>query len=383
MSYDPMTISEDTAESGHLDDTPMHDILLGIKDSAATGRLTVNDAAGENHMFFMQGRPVGVVLSEYLHPLGQLLLELGDINAETFLEAQRRITKGGRLPGQVFIELDILDDTALKQVLFIQAQRKASHFCRFSSREFQFGRGLSFLAGFNATPLDIHAVVFLSVREQMGPSQRQGWLNEHAGHQVHLKADPDNPLPAPLEAFNFGPPEARFLRRIATDWAAVKDLEETGTLPTDEMVVLLRFLESLGQLETRDIPAAKPAHLHAPTNEDVFSSGPQPSQPTDPAIPFAAQQMGAGQTHEATDPHVLAFSDHAPMPPASMNSPVTGAFTKPAEEEVVEPVVTKGKKRRKRRSQPLPSQGTERLVSETRKEKTQIAALPSIVIADE
>ncbi|MCP4503199.1 MAG: hypothetical protein GY822_24955 [Deltaproteobacteria bacterium] len=386
MSYDPMNISEDTSESGHLDEHAIAEILLGVKACQATGRLTVADATGENHMFFMQGRPVGVVLSEFLHPLGQLLLELGEIDAKTFLTAQRLITKGGRLPGQVFIELNILDDDKLKDVLFIQAQHKASHFCRFSSRPFQFGRGLSFLAGFNATPLDIHAVVFLAIREQIGPSQRKGFLSQHQEHQVFMDADPDSPLPAPLAAFNFGPPEARFLRRICSDWASIQDLEETGTLPTNEMVVLLLFLEQHGQLQFRETPLVAPVEFNAasllnpPTSEDVFSTGDSRANlPTDSTIPMSAKTNPHIARQNLTDPNVDGFLPMAQPP--GMASPVEGAFTKP-EEDVVEPVVAKGKKRRKRRSTPMPSMGTERLVSETRREKTQVS-LPSIVIAEE
>ena len=92
--FDPAAIAEDACADGHLDVDPIYQVLLTLGQKAATGRLTIADAAGDNHMFFMQGRPVGVRLAEHFHPLGQLLLELGRLNGATFLRAQRLIAEG-------------------------------------------------------------------------------------------------------------------------------------------------------------------------------------------------------------------------------------------------------------------------------------------------
>ncbi len=418
--FDPAKIADDACADGHLDRDPIYAVLLALGQQLITGRLTIDDAAGENHMYFMQGRPVGVHLAEHFHPLGQLLLELGRMSGATFVRAQRLIAEGNRLPGQVYKELGILDDASLKDVLAIQARRKAEHFCRLGSRAFRFCRGLTYLTGFTSTPLDPHAVIFLAVRQQMGEQSRENWLEAARGEQVRLVppggsppegADSSRPLaenfglPAPPQNFGFGPPEERFLQRLLAGFEGVVELQDTGTLPREEMAVLLRYLEVIGRLHRRPVPkraptptpvdAFIPAHvpqsaprqisalierpvevaelkniaLAEPTSDDVFSKPkPAPAGGTVPRLP--------------PQPFALADAPTDPKRPAvtkdELNRPETPSVV--ISEELPAPVV---RKKKVKRTEPLPSEGSGLLASETRKEKTMIAQLPSIVIEDE
>ncbi len=445
--FDPATISEDACVDGHLDADPVYAVLLSLGARVVTGRLTIADAAGDNHMYFMQGRPVGVHLAEHFHPLGQLLLELGRMTGAVFVRAQRLIAEGNRLPGQVFKELGILDDQSLKEVLSIQARRKAEHFCRLGSRPFRFCRGLTYLTGFTSTPLDPHAVIFLAVRQQLGEQAREAWLESARGEQVKLVA-PGGPfggdtidnlgLPAPLANFGFGPPEERFLQRVLNGWENVVEIAETGTLPRDEMAVLLRYLEVIGRLQRRPIPppavalprtptptpvdavrptrpvvsmaggqrAAPPplpsslavssreiepqrAPLTEPTSDDVFS---RPSSPS--ALPKAPPLSAAFSPPDAlTDPRRPATrkqdlmnpqpTDDAVVFASALNEPTPQSMPSPSvvvSEDLPPPVV---KKKKVKRLEPLPSEASGVLVSETRREKTMIMELPSIVIDED
>lgn len=359
MGFDPLSVDDDTEAQGHLDQASVLEILRAVHDTEATGRLTIDDSAGPNHMYFMRGQPVGVTLSEFFHPLGQLLLELGRIDAQVFVRAQRLIAEGNRLPGQVFKEIGVLDDDTLKEVLAVQTRRKVEHFCRLGSRPFRFGRGLSFLAGFQATPLNAHAVTFLALRQRMGPSMREAYFDELDQVEVRLpEGDPG--LPAPLEEYEFGTPEERFLTRLASGWQDPRDLVDTGTLPKDEMCVLLRYLDLIGRLQTqpaeRDAPPPEPAPpAKAPVprvpdpDEDVFSSTAPQGAPSR-ADPSATTQPRGAAAAEAAD----SYSGPGGPPPPK-------------------------KKRRKRRAAPEPSVG-QVVASETRKEKTVVAPLPTIVI---
>lgn len=373
MAFNPLAIDEDGSVVGHLDTDPMYEILMAVQKAQVTGRLTVEDAAGENHMYFMQGQPVGVQLSEYIHPLGQLLLELGRVDGRGFVAAQRLIWANNRLAGQVFKELGYLDESSLKEVLAVQARKKAEHFCRFGGRPFTFSRGLSYLSGFSATPLNIHTVVYLAVRQQMGPEARRAFLEAMRGQEVHLHAPPDRPLPAPLAAYGFGPPEDRFLQRIASAWQHVEDLAETGTLPADDVAVLLRYLELCGRLEVRaHPPAAATAALTSPTEDEVFSTSRPHAHQAAPAPSAAAP---ARRPAPAAPPPPAARSPAHP-PPAAARSPAQAppSAASPARAPVV-------KKKKTRRTTPEPSVGTV-AVSETKREKTVITPLPSIVIEE-
>ncbi len=449
--FDPSTISEDACLDGHLDSDPIYAVLLSLGAKVVTGRLTIADAAGDNHMYFMQGRPVGVHLAEHFHPLGQLLLELGRMTGGVFVRAQRLIAEGNRLPGQVYKELGILDDQSLKDVLSIQARRKAEHFCRLGSRPFRFCRGLTYLTGFTSTPLDPHAVIFLAVRQQMGEQARESFLEGARGEQVRL-VPPGGPfggpsidtlgLPGPLASYGFGPPEERFLQRIFNGWEDVAEIAETGTLPRDEMAVLLRYLEVIGRLHRRPVPpplpriptptpvdavlptqpfvaavasgqraapppsfpasftpsaplAARGSELEAlqrapltePTNDDVFSrpssavvSAPvaagfsTPDALTDPRRP-ATRKEELMNPRPADDAFVFASAaqGRTPQPSPAVSSVMVS-------EELPPPVV---KKKKVKRLEPLPSEASGVLMSETRHEKAMLSELPSIVIDDD
>ncbi len=424
VAFDPARVPDDSCVEGHLDGDPVYDVLQAIHTARSTGRLTVEDGTGPNHMFFMEGRPVGVALSEYVHPLGQLLLELGRINGQTFVRAQRRIAEGNRLAGQVFKEIGVLDEAALGEVLAIQARKKAEHFCRLGSRPFTFCRGRVYLNGFTSTPLDIHVVIYLSIRSQLGPDARAKWIDGARHLQVRIQNAPGDPtgLPAPLSAFGFGAAEDRFLQRIVGGWEKVAELCDTGTLPPDEAAVLLRFLEVIGRLDKRPAPAVpagvsalieqpkEVAALAVPEGlDDVFSSsGPAPVAAPGPPLgaPPSAESVFAGPD-ERTDPkrrasihdeNTLPLGDVAgELPPAAVTTMPerprfrSVLFPEPAQnappppsmvvsEELPAPVV---KKKKVKRTEPLPSEGSGVLVSETRKERTNVGPMPSIVIDEE
>jgi hypothetical protein len=389
VPFDPTALSEDSAGEGHLDQTPLYDVLLKIRDTTMTGRLTIPAAAGENHMFFMRGQPVGVKLAEYFHPLGQLLLEIGRVDARTFIRAQRLIAEGGRLPGQVFKELGVLDDGSLKEVLALQSRKKAEEFCRIGGRPFIFGRGLTFLTGFSSTPLDIAAVLFIAIKQQMGPASRSAFLEELSGREVRI---PEGlvPLPSPLEAFGFGPAEERFIARLSSGWQRTDSLIETGALPSEEAAVLLRYLQLTSRLVVR-VPqaAAAPPPRSAPEPvEDVFASAPRIAPIVDfSSLPDRSAAIGHSSTvNERTDPKRRAPSIHDV--PTDVGNPLTAPTPALAlrPSVIVAPDLLdeppKPKPKKKRRTEPLPSTGVV-AESETKREKTNIKPMPTIVIDEE
>ncbi|MDP2341379.1 MAG: hypothetical protein Q8O67_10495 [Deltaproteobacteria bacterium] len=411
--FDPAAIPDDACVDGHLDSAPVYQVLLALGQKLTTGRLTIADAAGDNHMYFMQGRPVGVHLAEHFHPLGQLLLELGRMSGGTFVRAQRLIAEGNRLPGQVYKELGILDDPLLKEVLAIQARRKAEHFCRLGSRPFKFCRGLTYLTGFTSTPLDAHGVIFLAVRQQMGEQAREAWYEAARLEQVRLV--PPGPydnagLPAPLAQFGFGAPEERFLQRLLAGFESVGELADTGTLPRDEMAVLLRYLEVVGRLRRRPIPSAPPPVLaklgtDAPTPvtpamipaaapaavpAQVTAMRPHPgmaelqnlplNEPTSEEV-FSRPRPGAPIVAADDEPLFAGPSDVTdPRRPAVTAVPASATPSIVVSEELPLPVA---KKKKVKRTEALPSESSGVLISETRREKTEISNLPTIVINDD
>ena len=316
MGLDPQHMADEASYEGHLSGEPMARVLATLVEQRATGRLTVQESAGASHMFFMQGRPVGVVLAQVTHPLGQLLLELGKIDSAQFVRAQRDIGDGERLPGQVFIEIGAITDVELKEILGIQARRKAQQFAALRAAPFTFSQGLGFLVGFKSSPSEGAPLVYHALAAELDPDGRRAWLKEAWHRQVRA---PAVKLGGSPEAFGFGRAEERFLQRLA-EWQTVEELDQFGTLPSEDVAVLLRFLELQGQLEMAP-PGVnmkpKPAPA-APLPAVVVDLGPEPAPPPRRPAPGNAPPASASAvTRERELP-----APRAQPPPAARPSVV-------------------------------------------------------------
>ncbi|MEW5851867.1 MAG: DUF4388 domain-containing protein [Myxococcota bacterium] len=284
--FDPSQIADETTYEGHLSQVPMSELLAAIIRGKVTGRVCVHDEAGANFLYFMQGRPVGVVLSQVIHPLGQLLLELGKVDSGQFVKAQRIIGNGERLVGQVFIEIGAINETDLNETLHIQARRKAQKFVAFQNVPFEFNKGLSFLTGFKSSPMDGPPLIYHALSASMDAGARSAYLQQLSSMRLRAKS---MQLGAALESFGFGRAEERFLQRMA-DWHSVTELDQFGTLPRDDMAALIRYLELIGTLEVAEPAAAAPKPAPAPAPAPQRASTPAPA--ARPAAPPSPSQRG-------------------------------------------------------------------------------------------
>ena len=147
--------------------------------------------------------------------------------------------------------MGVINEDQLKEILAIQSTRKAQHFCKLGSRSFTFSKGLTFLTGFQPTPMDMHMLVFLAVSQQLTKKVRERFLELLNGKDVRLKDCGDGLLPAPLEVYGFGPAEKRFLSRLNQQFQPIWELLESGALLRDDTATLLRYLQVEGLLEVR------------------------------------------------------------------------------------------------------------------------------------
>jgi hypothetical protein len=329
MPFDPATLADDASYEGHLDQEPMSDVIAAVLRARCTGRLSVRDSHGTNSLFFMQGRPVGVVLAEVLHPLGQLLLEEGRIDSAQFVKAQRLIGDGERLPGQVFMEIGAISGEELKTMLAAQARKKAQRFAALTGLPFEFSKGLTFLTGFKSSPMEGPPLVFHAVGAGMNATSREAFLASLGEKLVRATS---TQLGAPLQSFGFGRAEERFLQRLGEPHT-LKALDQFGTLPRDDIAALLRYLHVIGNLELLDPlqarpaappPAALPGHPATPpaakpvppkaAPSQPRSATPNPETPSGPSPNAAvkstgAREMGDRRAEDTTLPSVLVDYD--------------------------------------------------------------------------
>lgn len=309
MVLDPTQLQDDSTYEGHLSQEPMAQVLVTVIRSKATGRIAIHDEVGANYLYFMQGRPVGVQLSQVVYPLGQLLLELGKVDSAQFVKAQRLIGDGERLPGQVFMEIGAITEADLKETLSIQARRKAQRFATFQAVPFEFNKGLSFLTGFKSVPMEAPPLLYFSVAASLDASARQEYLEAFGGRRLRAKG---SGLGAPLESFGFGRAEERFLQRLA-EWHTIQELDQFGTLPREDMAALLKFMDSVGSLEVGEPAAAKPASV-------VGGQAPKPVMMPAPVPPGAKATKAPAVTARQTSAGAKRPDSYGPSPNSGSQS---------------------------------------------------------------
>lgn len=251
--FEPTELVDDETGVWSFDEQPAYRVLGLLIDGALSGQLRVDTDNGSNFLFFREGRAVGVELCEVCAPLGQILLERGLIDSAGFVRAQRQIELEGRLPGQVYVELKLIDTLQLKQALAEQAHRKARRFLASCHGTFHFRRGPAALDGFTASPLDHDLLLLLALELHFEDEAREAYLASFVNQQLRA---PDAAHLA-LDTLGFGHAEQRFLTRLA-DWQHVGELDRFGTLTRGQMALLLRFLDLRHLLQLRPAPEVLP-----------------------------------------------------------------------------------------------------------------------------
>ena len=248
-----------------FNELPIYVVLAEISETKPTGQLRLLDLPGRWSLFFRQGLPVGVALDEICAPLGHLLLELGRVNAHDFVAVQRRIESSERLPGQAYIEQGVLDAEGLKEVLAIQAMRKAQRFIERSTGTFEFTAGLAALSGFSAAMLNGQRLLLLALQQHFNELAREDFLQAHQNTQIRAVGVQN----WEKEDVGYGHPELRFLTMLA-EWQQIDDLDKFGTLTRSQMGLLLKFLSLRGCLQVRPVPEVLPL-AQSPEEENVFA----------------------------------------------------------------------------------------------------------------
>ncbi len=263
--FEPQTMSDMQSVEASFAQLPIYAVLAKLFDEQATGKLRLLDGAGSFSLFFRQGLPVGVDLDEICAPLGQLLLELGRVTAEDYVCVQRIIESQDRLPGQAYIQRGILDEAGLKEVLALQAMRKAQRFIERSVGAFEFTAGLAALTGFSAAMLNADRLLVLALDKHFDDEAREDFLHRQQAAQICIASEAD----WSAETLGYGHAEQRFLQQLA-DWQTVEDLDKFGTLPRSLMSLLLKFADLRGMLRVRPVPADLPL-AQSVEEESVFS----------------------------------------------------------------------------------------------------------------
>jgi curved DNA-binding protein CbpA len=154
--------------AGTLGSTPIPNLLVYALDRRLTGTLVIEEPTHrKSAVSFRNGAPVKARLGEPQHRLGDVLVELGSLDANT----ARNSYVEGRLHGQVLLEQKLVSKEAVEEALGEQILRKIEWLCVVSAESvFGYYDGEDFLSGFGppegaiVEPLE---AVYRAVRRQV------------------------------------------------------------------------------------------------------------------------------------------------------------------------------------------------------------------------
>jgi tetratricopeptide (TPR) repeat protein len=159
------------ASSGQLARTPLPHLLVYAHDRQLTGTFDFRAPDGATASVLVRaGQPAKAQLSTPPIYLGQVLLELGIIDAGTLDESLRAMsaTAQRKLHGSVLLDKNAIDRSQLDQGLRIQVLRKVAQLARMPPASvFEFYADWDGLATFGAepTPIDALSVIWAAIRE--------------------------------------------------------------------------------------------------------------------------------------------------------------------------------------------------------------------------
>jgi hypothetical protein len=239
---------------GSLAETPLWELLLALFRSKKSGKLCIGGQDRTQSILFLKdGEPVGVELAEFFVPLGQLLLELGLIDSNIFIEAQKLIVLDQRLAGQIYQSAANLSIEEMKRVFDIQAHRKMIRFCQLREDDFSFHEGLSELIGFHGYIAHIEALIYLALRHHMGSMLLEEYHEKIQSSDIILQNEPTD-LWSILARYHITAP--------AKLWALLQSAREPtdyalAELSPPQLTLWLRYLELLEHVQLQERSADK------------------------------------------------------------------------------------------------------------------------------
>jgi hypothetical protein len=298
--------------SGQLARTPIPHLLVYAFERRLTGTFIFRAPDGASaEVLLHEGLPAKARLSTPPIYLGQVLLELGAIDA-AMLDASLRDMAGGGAPkklhGVILVERGAIDRSALDQALRVQLLQKLAQVARMPPPTvFEFYADWDGLAEFGAeaTPIEALAAVWASIREQPPFEHVKSALERMTRGKLRVAKT------AQLDRFRFTPEERRWI-----------DLLRMRSMKIDDFFAAAEINDRIARLIVYCLAITKQIDLVA---EDEISSGSIPapessgktgaSSSSAPASPRAAVARVAIQRQRVTTSPAITEEKSSPRIP--------------------------------------------------------------------
>jgi tetratricopeptide (TPR) repeat protein len=286
-------------------------------------------------VLMLQGRPAKAKLTAESIYLGQVLLELGAIDAATHDTSLREMASPAsgtrRLHGAILLELGAIDRGQLDDGLRAQLLRKMALVANMpAATVFEFYGDWDGLADFgaDAVPIDTFGVVWSAIREQPPFEHAKAALERMTRGRLRASKT------AQLDRFGFSPEERRWIEllrvralRLDEFFAAAEGINERITRL---IVYCLAITKQIELVSEEDAAAAEAAASQIPP---ASSSAPITPKGAVGRITLRRERVitNPNIVKEESSPRVPSIPDHRASPPPDQASTAIAATPAPTE----------------------------------------------------
>ena len=314
--------------SGQLARTPLPHLLVYTHDRQLTGTFEFRAPDGSTaSALLIDGRPAKARLSATQIYLGQVLLELGVVDAATLDESLRELAESPqrKLHGILLLERGKITGEQLEHGLEVQLLQKMAAIARMpAATVFEFygdWDGLSTFGG-DPTPIDPMSAVWAAIREQPPFEHMKTALERMTRGRLKLSKS------AQLDRFGFTPEEKRWIellhiRPMRLDhFFAAADVNERITRLVVYCLAITKQVDLIGE-ETGQPPPEPTSSSQLPA---APSSSPAPLQrPLTPIQPVNAVARVALRRERVQTQNAMIVEEHSspriPLPDRRASPP--------------------------------------------------------------
>lgn len=210
---------------GALEELPFPALLHHLHGLRASGALLLRSGKKRKAIQLRDGRPVGVRSNQVGECLGNLLVRMGRIDAQTLKETLRRMRRGEGLQGEVLVAMEVLSEPEITNALRVQAEEKLFEIFEWTSGTFEFRRK-SRLKGASTLGLDGNpaSIIVSGVTSRFPIERIDSELSGHRGKTVVAAGESPFYL---FQDLTLDAPAQCVLQRV-TEGASVDDLLDAG-----------------------------------------------------------------------------------------------------------------------------------------------------------
>ncbi len=236
---------------GSLRDMPFPELLMHLGRERKSGAIRLRRGKAEKTVYLENGLPVSISSNLLSEVLGKILVKMGKLSEEKYLETRKIAKRLNRLHGSVILEMELIGREELAEALRVQNEEKFLDLFSWTSGAFHVTEE-EVEEEERDFDLDLPRYFMRGVRERM-PA---GLVRQRLGPRHAEVPAPRRKAPRPLYEFDLGEEGISFLKALDGRSSLKEWAKETGSLDDALRVFYALFLA--GAMELVDPSSAPP-----------------------------------------------------------------------------------------------------------------------------